>query len=149
MSAVNDLSSTGESAGPRPRVGRLRGVFSVAGGPAAWLVQICAGDWLASGPCFPGAHRYVAPPGVWSWTGPAVLVLMIGCAVIALAAFLVSWRIYRASATERSGVHRELIEGGAGRAHFMALWGMVYGGGFCVATLFTVVAYAALPRCAG
>jgi hypothetical protein len=149
MSAVDDLSLRREPAGPRPRVGHLRGVFSVVGGPAAWLIQICAGYWLASGPCFPGAHRYLAPTEGWSWTGPAVLVLMIVCALIAFAALLVAWGIYRASAPDRSGRNRELIEGGAGRAHFMALWGMVYGGGFCVATLFTIVAYAALPRCAG
>ena len=148
MSDGNDLSLRGVPAGSRPRVGRLRGVFSVVGGPAAWFIQICAGDWLASGPCFPGPHRYVEPPAGWSWTGPAVLVLMIVCALIALAALLVSWNIYRGSAPQRPA-GRELVEGGTGRPYFMALWGMVYGAGFCIATLFTVVAYAALPRCAG
>ena len=148
MSAVNDLSSGEIPAGRRPRIG-LPGAFSVIGGPAAWFIQICAGYWLASGPCFPGPNRYVAPAAGWSWTGPAVIVLMVVCALIALAAFLVSWRIYRASTVDRSGSHRELIEGGTGRPHFMAFWGMAYGAGFCTATLFTVVAYAALPRCAG
>jgi hypothetical protein len=31
----------------------------------------------------------------------------------------------------------------------MALWGLLYGAGFCVATLFSLAAYIALPRCAG
>ena len=148
MSAVNDLSSRDMPTASRPRVG-LRGAFSVIGGPAAWFIQICAGYSLASGPCFPGPNRYVAPAAGWSWTGPGVIVLMIVSALIAFAAFLVSWRIYSASTVDRSGRDLELIEGEAGRPHFMAFWGMVYGAGFCIATLFTVVAYAALPRCSG
>jgi hypothetical protein len=149
MSAVNDLSLKGRPAGSRPRIGRLRGVFSVVGGPAAWLIQICGGDWLASEPCFSGVQRYAAPADGLAWTGTAVLVLMIVCALIALGAFWTSWRIYRGTAPQNTTAHQELTQGGSGRAHFMALWGMVFGGGFCVATLFTAVAFCALPRCAG
>lgn len=144
-----ELSARGEPARPRGRVGRFRGVFSVVGGPAAWFIQICVGDLLASEPCFPRTERHVLPEVGLSWTGPAVLVLMVVCALIALAAFWVSWRIYRESAPESSGEHHELTEGGVGRPHFMALWGMIFGAGFCIATLFTVVAFAALPRCGG
>jgi hypothetical protein len=122
---------------PRPRSSPLAEAFGVVAGPAAWLVQLCCGVWLANQPCFPSSGRLLAPPPSLSWTWGALVVLVGACAVIALVAFLLSLRRYRAMPAE------------LGREHFMALWGMLFGGGFCIATLFTIVAFATLPRCAG
>lgn len=127
----------------------VRGLFGVLGGPAAWYLQLCVGDWLASGPCFPGQQRYLAPPLQLSWTWPALIILLIVCALIAFAAFAVSWRIFRE--TQRAGgvSPPEPMVPPIARVRFMALWGMVFGAGFCAATLVTVIAFATLPRCAG
>ena len=42
-----------------------------------------------------------------------------------------------------------LMEIGAGRTRFLALWGMVLGVGFALAAAITAVAFIVLPRCAG
>ena len=141
MSALSDLTQDQDAAALRNLAGAAS-AFGVLGGPAAWFVQLCGGYLLASGPCFPGSVRYLAPPHSQSWTWPALMVLMVVCALIALGAFAVSWRIYRES--QPAG-----REKGTGRESFMALWGMLLGAGFCVATLLTSVAFITLPRCAG
>ncbi len=123
--------------------------FGIIAGPAAWLMQVCAGEALASEPCFPDGYRHVMPPAGFNWTWPALIALMVFCAVMALVAFLVSWRIYLATREEVAGEAGGLMDEAAGRTRFMALWGMLYGGGFCLITLFTLAAYANLPRCAG
>jgi hypothetical protein len=125
-----------------------RRLFAVVGGPAAWYVQLCAGDWLASGPCFPGTQRLQSPAHGLVWTGSAALGLLIACALIALAAFFAAAGIYRK--TKPGGATSVGPEDSVtGRIRFMAFWGMFLGAGFCVATLLTVVAFATLPRCAG
>jgi len=70
--------------------------------------------------------------------------LLIVCALIALAAFLMSWR--RLQSTREADQGRTPGTASAA-AHFMALWGTLLGAGFCLATLLTIVAYAAVPRC--
>lgn len=135
MNSAADIPLT---SGPRPRGARLAEAFGVVAGPAAWLVQLCCGVWLANQPCFPSSGRLLAPPPSLSWTWGALVTLVGACAVIALLAFLFSLRRYRATDAPSGG-----------RARFMALWGMLFGGGFCIATLFTIVAFATLPRCAG
>jgi hypothetical protein len=133
---------------PRTRPVGLRAAFGVIGGPAAWFLQLCAGYWLADGPCYPGHERLLAPASSLAWTWPLLIALLIVCALIALAAFAVSRSIHRetlmveAAAPEREGPP-------AARVRFMAFWGMMFGGGFFMATLMTIAAYATLPRCAG
>jgi hypothetical protein len=147
MSAEAPLSLTRSPAPHAERAGLGQIAFAIVAGPLAWFILVCAGEALASEPCFPGGHRYAAPlPGL-HWTWPALIALLIVCVLVALAAFVVSWRIYRATCSEEVG--RGLLDEGTGRTRFMALWGMLYGGGFSVATLFSLAAYIALPRCAG
>ena len=131
------------------RVALWQVAFGIVAGPAAWFVQVCAGEALASEPCFPDGHRYLAPAAGLSWTWPALIALLVLCALVAFAAFLLAWRVYQAIRTESGGEAGGLLDEGAGRSRFMALWGMLYGGGFCLITLFTLAAYGALPRCAG
>jgi hypothetical protein len=149
MSAEIPLSLSRSPAPHAERVGLGRIAFAIVAGPLAWFILVCVGEALASEPCFPGGHRYVAPlPGL-HWTWPALVALLILCALVAFAALVVSWRIYRVTRSEEAGRHAGLLDEGIGRTRFMALWGLLYGGGFCVATLFSLVAYVALPRCAG
>lgn len=149
MSAEVPLSLSRSPAPHGARVGLGRIAFAIAAGPLAWFVLVCAGEVLASEPCFAGGHRYAAPlPGL-HWTWPALIVLLVLCALVAAAAFVVSWRIYRSMRAEEAGTEAGLLDEGTGRTRFMALWGLLYGAGFCIATLFSLAAYIALPRCAG
>jgi hypothetical protein len=124
-----------------------RGLYGVLGGPVAWFLQLCIGDWLASAPCYPGSVRYLVPPSSLAWTWPTLIVLLTACALIAFVACLVSWRIWRESRVSPYALRG--VGPPAARVRFLAFFGIVLGAGFCVATLLTAVAFATLPRCAG
>jgi hypothetical protein len=85
----------------------------------------------------------------YAWSFPAMVAVMLAGVVIALLAFWVSWRAVQRTRDEGAGDHRHLLETGAGRTRFLALWGVVLGSGFAVASLVTGVAFVFLPRCAG
>ena len=149
MNAQAPLALTHLPAPLAEGVGRAQMAFAIVAGPLAWFVLVCAGEALASEPCFPGAHRLASPlPGL-RWTWPALIALLIVCLLVAFAALLVALRMYRATHTEEAGRRSGLLDEGVGRTRFMALWGLLYGAGFGVATLFSLVSYIALPRCAG
>jgi hypothetical protein len=120
--------------------------FGVVGGPLAWFAQFCAGYALASWPCFPKAQRELVPLAGYNWTWPAMILVLVGGVIVALAAFLVSWRTLQR--TQPAQRHRDLIDDGGARQPFLALWGVVLGAGFALATLITAVAFVVLPRCA-
>ncbi len=137
---------------PAPEGGRVRlapMVFAIVAAPLAWFVLVCAGEALASEPCFPYGHRYAAPLSGLEWTWPALIALLTACAVVSVAAIAVSWSMYRATRSEEAGKYAGLLDEGTGRTRFMALWGLLYSAGFCVATLFSLASYIALPRCGG
>ena len=69
--------------------------------------------------------------------------------LIALAAFLSSWRAYRRTSEEQPGGREVLLEVGTGRTRFLALWGMVFGAGFAITIIANAVGQTVLPRCAG
>ncbi|HWW64934.1 MAG TPA: hypothetical protein VNZ43_09255 [Sphingomonadaceae bacterium] len=133
----------------RERVALHESLFGVAGGPIAWFVQLCAGYALASWPCFPNSDRGIAPLPGYGWTWPAMIVVLVAGVLVAFAAFLVSWRVFRRTREEAGGGEHELLEVGTGRSRFLALWGMILGGSFTIATALDAVAFILLPRCAG
>jgi hypothetical protein len=118
------------------------------GGPLAWFVQMCAGYALASWPCFPKDHRIVAPLAGYAWTSSAMVIALLAGVAIALVALFVSWRQFN-QARQASGDERRQFDSGRERARFLALWGIVLGGGFAFTTVITAVAFVVLPRCAG
>ncbi len=132
---------------PVPNPDRLRARFSpltafgVIGGPLAWFIQLLAGYAMASGSCFLHDQRLITPGRSFAWTHAGMVAVLLLCTLVALAAFWVSWQhLLRPS---------DRISAGAGRARFIATWGVVLGAGFCVATLLTGVGIRLLPRCAG
>jgi hypothetical protein len=124
----------------------LGSAFGLLGGPAAWYMQLCAGYVLASGPCFPHDIRRPTPLDGFAWTWPALVAILIFGVLVALAACLVSRGLLSRTQQPTPG---HPLEAEVRRTHFLALWGVVYGAGFAVATLVTAVAYIVLPRCAG
>ncbi|MBV9913279.1 MAG: hypothetical protein JOZ93_11900 [Sinobacteraceae bacterium] len=68
---------------------------------------------------------------------------------VALAAAFTGWRLLQLTREEMHGDHRHLVDTGAGRTRFLALWGLVAGIGFAVATAITGIALFILPRCSG
>jgi hypothetical protein len=133
----------------RHQVSRSEALFGTFGGPLAWFIQLCAGYALATWPCFPQDHRRLLPQSGYAWSFPLMIALLIAGVLVALAACLVSWRTYARTRDEAGGDHRQLIEVGAGRTRFLALWGMLLGAGFAVATSLTAVAFLLVPRCDG
>jgi hypothetical protein len=133
----------------RDKVSAFEGAFGLLGGPAAWFVQLCAGYGMASWPCFPLDEHHVLPLSGYAWTWAAIVAISIAAVVVALAAFAVSRRTYKRTRAEGHGDHRHVLEVGTGRTRFLAIWGMVLGASFAVATALTTVAFFVLPRCAG
>jgi hypothetical protein len=133
----------------RERVTPLELIFGTVGGPLAWFLQFNAGYALASWPCFPQDHRMQLPIDGYAWSWPAMVAIMIAGVFIALVAVWVSWRNLRKTLDEHPGGHGHLMETGTGRTGFLALWGVMLGGGFALASVVTGVAFAVLPRCAG
>jgi hypothetical protein len=127
----------------------LATLFGLFGGPSAWFVQLCGGYALATEPCFLGGVWLVEPAGRLEWTWPAMIALMVAAVTAAVVAFMFSWGAYMRTQHEVLGDERHLTETEAGRTRFLALWGMVLGMGFALATAITAVAFITLPRCAG
>jgi hypothetical protein len=137
---------------PAPQADRLSSAmafFMLFAGPIAWFLQLCLGTAMTGWPCFPMTDRLGEPMAGYGWTRIGALVLLLVCALIALAAGLVSLAKLREVRGEKGGGHAELLEIGHGRTRFVAIWGVILGLGFALATLATLVAFAMVPRCAG
>jgi hypothetical protein len=145
--APQDMSRHPAPHADRVKMGEI--FFGVLGGPLAWYLQLCAGYALASTPCFRDGVRIAAPPPVLQWTWPAMIVAMLAGIAIALLALAVSWLAFRRTQQEAAGGSAHLLEVGAGRTRFLALWGVLLGSAFAVATAITALAFILLPRCAG
>ncbi len=116
-------------------------VFGVLGGPVAWFAQLLAGYSLASGPCFPHDQRLISPERGLAWTHIGMVFVLVLCALVAFAAFWLSWQRLRRLPQRGSALEA--------RSRFIATWGVALGAGFLVATLLTAVGIGVLPRCAG
>jgi hypothetical protein len=127
----------------------LQSFFVLFGGPLAWFLQLNADFALASNPCFFDNERTVAPPLASGWTWSAMIFIAAAACAMALAAMLTAWRAYRLTQQESGGDHHALMEVGAGRTRFLALWGLCFAGGSALLIVLTALAFVVLPRCAG
>jgi hypothetical protein len=136
-------------AGHAYRVRPRESFFALFGGPVAWFLQLCAGYALASEPCFRDGYRVAAPLPALQWTWPAMILVMALAIAISLLSLLVSWRTFKRTREDGAGDAHQSISVSEGRTRFLALWGVLLGSGFALATTFTAVAFLTLPRCAG
>jgi len=125
----------------------LHTFFLVFGGPLAWFLQLNADFALASNPCFFNNERAIAPQLAPDWTGGAMFGIALAAAAVALAATLTAWRAFTASKAKKRTGHA--LERGAGRARFLALWGIYLGIGSALLIAITAAVFFVLPRCNG
>jgi len=136
---------------PAPRAASLStrmALFMLFGGPLAWFVQLCGSVALLGWPCFPMMDRLAAPLPHYGWTRAGAVVLLVVTLAPALIAGFVSWAKLNQVRGEKEGGHEALIEIGHGRTRFTAMWGVILGFGFAIATLLTAIPLLLLPRCA-
>jgi hypothetical protein len=147
---MNDATAMHAHAHPAPHRGRvdlLASLYGIAAGPLAWGAHLLVNYGVTSHACFPGAApRSTPPPGAGALWSLLLAIDLIAMAIAASAA-LVSYRAWRASRREVSGHAGELIEVGEGRTRFLALWGMITGGGFLIVIAFDLVGLLVLPLC--
>jgi hypothetical protein len=129
----------------RDRVATWETVLGFAGGPLAWLVQLCVSNGLAADPCYAGPERGVAGG---TGIGIGIILVFLACLAVAATGAVVSLRVYRRTRHETEGSAGDLFERGRGRTRFLALWGILLGAGFAGLILLNGVALVGVPACA-
>jgi hypothetical protein len=129
----------------RNRAGPLKLAFGAIGGPLAWGVRLVVNYALASHACFPAdvPRDDASSGGLW----PLLIAVDAAALLIAATAAIVSYSSWRSTREEFEGSAPEVIDIGEGRTHFLALWGMMTGLGFFLATVFDLVMLAGLRPC--
>ena len=123
--------------------------FGLSAGPLAWYIQLVINYALASHTCFPDGSPLVRPPAGWLGINITLFAVNIAAIVLALAASLVSLRIWVAVRHNYPAPHSDILALAIGRARFLALTGAMAGLGSMAATVFTLIALALVPPCAG
>jgi hypothetical protein len=135
------------SRGDRVGLGSL--LFAVFGAPIAWFIQLNVNYALDSHPCFPhDTPRSDLLPG-WEGVGIALLVINVAGILVAVAAAVVSLRVWRATSKDHPPVDNEFLPPAVGRTRFLAICGTLTGFGFMGATIFDLVALLVVPTCPG
>lgn len=132
----------------RRRFSHPAAAFAVMGGPLAWFLALNVGYALADWPCFADGHRLSTPGASHAWSGSAIALVTLIAVLIALAAAWTAWRHLQGTgrgAADRGG----LMNPEDGWARFLALWGVLLGCGFALASLMCGIGFFLLPRCAG
>jgi hypothetical protein len=124
-------------------------LFCLFGGPAAWFFELCGGFALATQPCVLNVAQGTDPKIGLQWTGTAMAILIGIAVLIALSSFVMAWQALKRAQIEAPGNEQGSMDAGAGRARFLALWGMLLGSVFALATAMTAVGFLILPRCTG
>ncbi len=119
--------------------------FSLAAPPLAWSFQSIAGYGISSEACYPGDTPRTVPifSGMWD----LLLILNVAAIVIGVIAISVAYRNWNTTRGETDGDSQNLIERGEGRTRFIAMWGLLLGSGFVLATVFSSVALLISPQC--
>jgi hypothetical protein len=133
----------------RERVNLALLLFGVFAGPVAWSAQLVANYILAVDPCFLTRVVRTEPVLRASSDWPAILIVNLVAALLAIAGGIISLRLWRESRHEHPGTASHAVEVGEGRTRFLALWGVMTGFGFLAAILFDTIALFLVPRCSG
>ncbi len=119
-------------------------LFGAAAAPLFWLGQLMLGFLVTADACFGGDHPTTAAPAPLH----TVLFAFDGiAAAAAVAGGIVAYASWRALRVEKQGGHETALETGAGRARFLALWGILSSAIFLAAIVFTTIATMGVPLC--
>ncbi|RTL88486.1 MAG: hypothetical protein EKK29_05110 [Hyphomicrobiales bacterium] len=113
--------------------------------PLAWSAQLLLNYGLASHACFPSWSPKASP--MWGWLDASLLAINLAALVIAIAATVVSFVLWRRVSREAAGSHEDLLDAGQGRTRFFAIWGVWSGVWFIVQILFGTIAAVGVPGC--
>jgi hypothetical protein len=125
------------------------GFYSLFGGPVAWLAALCGGFVLATQACMTDGVPRMEPAAGLQWTGTAMGILMGVAVLIALSSAFMAWRAFKGAHLSVVANQRDAVDAGVGRDQFLALWGVLLGSVFALATTMTALGFFLLPRCAG
>ena len=122
-------------------------LFGVVGAGTAWLVQLVVDYGLASHRCFPHDVPLTIAQTAGGWSYPLLTVFNLLAIALAVAAGLVSYRLWHHTRDEHAGSAGHPVTAWEGRTRFLAMCGLLAGIGFLVAIVFDTVAVFTVPRC--
>lgn len=120
--------------------------FGLVGAPAIWSLHLIVNYALTSEVCSPGGVQ--AGTDTVADIQSTLLLNNAATLIIAALATFVAYGCWRAVQNEEHGSHHHLLEVGEGRTRFLAMVGMILGGGFFAATVFDTLAVLTVPICA-
>jgi hypothetical protein len=146
----------GHPAPERQRVGLGALWFGLAGGPAAWSIQMLVSLPVAAHACFPRLTPLSSP----SFGGVRGVVFLLGVMAFGVSALAagVAWRTWSRTRQEQqeasgAGAHHDasvaLLETGEGRTRFMALAGVMTSLTFLLVTAAHAATLFLVAPCAG
>ncbi len=146
---INDSQPAAHQTASLRFVDSMVALFCLFGAPSAWFVALCGGFALATQPCVVDGVPRMEPEAGLQWTGSVMVVLWVIALLIALVSGLMAWRAFTRGNREPQSHERDCMNAAAERARFLALWGMLLGGVFALATAMTALGFLILPRCGG
>jgi hypothetical protein len=117
--------------------------FGVIAAPLFWFGQLLLNYLVTALACYPADTPHKAP--LYSWSHGVALALDAAAIVVAVAGCAVSLASWR-----KVGSHRPKgppLQVFGERAHFMAVWGLLFSFGFLIAILFETIADVTVPMC--
>ncbi len=128
---------------PQQRQRAIWLTFACAAPPTAWTLQLLALTALNNYACFPGDVPVEAP--MQSWVHALSLTIDGLAVLIAIVSAVIAWRHLRQPTEPKDALGRLRL----GRAHFVAMGGVLSGSGFLAAIVFETVASLMVPPCTG
>jgi phosphatidylglycerophosphate synthase len=126
----------GHPAPDRTQVGGWMLTFALAGGAAAWSLQLCTITALTGAACAMGGAVESGGP-VERWGGTAASVVNVVALAVAVAALIVSYLAFRR--TGSGSIEQGVVDTGERRTRFMAVWGIFSGILFTLAIGFNTI----------
>lgn len=114
--------------------------LALLGAPVAWVVQMISSQILVGQAC---RDSVAMPERLSGW----LAVLHGSCVLVAIAATLVTWLLWKRTRPEQDKGRKHVIDIGEGRTRFIVMLGLMGSMIFVVATFFTAGALLLVETC--